>query len=190
MTDERRTLARLSLSKPTVWPIAVAVSAAIAVVGLFIHVGVLALGLALALVSLAGWAAEDYRRYVLAPARRTGPFVRVAAKADIPENQVRWFRVEGMEVCVANVDGDYFAVGNRCPHMFARLGKGRLIGTLVECPWHGARYDVTDGGLACWVQRPWWLKLIYDLSLPGFMKRGVPAYEVEVRGDDIYIQVA
>lgn len=190
MTDERRTLRRLSLTRPTVWPIAVAVSAAIAVAGLFIHVGVLALGLALALLSLAGWAAEDYRRYFLAPARRTGPFVRVAAAADIPENQVRWFRVEGIEVCIANVDGDYFTVGNRCPHMFARLGKGRLVGTLVECPWHGARYDVTDGGLACWVQRPWWLKLIYDLSLPGFMKRGVPAYEIEVRGDDLYIRVA
>ncbi|HWQ29183.1 MAG TPA: cytochrome c oxidase subunit 4, partial [Dehalococcoidia bacterium] len=61
MTDERRTLSRLGLSRPTVWPIVVALSAAVAVVGLFIHAAVVGLGIVLALLSLAGWAAEDYR---------------------------------------------------------------------------------------------------------------------------------
>lgn len=190
MTDGHRPPFSVRSFRPTIWPIAAALSAAVVVVGLFIHIVVVGIGIALAVLSLAGWAMEDVRRYFRAPAERTGPFVRVARKEEIPENQVRWFRVEGTEVCVANVDGDYFAIANRCPHMLARLGRGRLEGTLVECPWHGSKFDVTDGGLACWVQRPWWLKLAYDFTLPGFLKRGVAAYEVKVEGDDLYVRVA
>jgi 3-phenylpropionate/trans-cinnamate dioxygenase ferredoxin component len=43
-------------------------------------------------------------------------------------------------------DGVPFAVGNICRHQFARLGRGRVTEQgCLECPWHRARYDVTDG---------------------------------------------
>jgi 3-phenylpropionate/trans-cinnamate dioxygenase ferredoxin component len=42
--------------------------------------------------------------------------------------------------------GRAFAVGNICRHQFARLGRGRVTEQgCLECPWHRARYDVTDG---------------------------------------------
>jgi nitrite reductase/ring-hydroxylating ferredoxin subunit len=189
MTEERHGESKRQFPAPSVWPIVIAVAAALVVVGLMVHWALLVAGFVLAALSLGGWLTEDMRQYGGAGAVRTGPFVRLAAASDIPENQIRWFKVQGQEVLVANVDGDYFAIGNRCPHMFARLGKGKLAGTLVECPWHGARYDVADGGLACWVQRPWWLKLAYDLTLPGVMKRGVPAYDTRVENGDVFVQL-
>ena len=42
--------------------------------------------------------------------------------------------------------GRPFAVSNRCRHLFASLGKGHLTDDgCLECPWHGARYDVGTG---------------------------------------------
>ena len=42
--------------------------------------------------------------------------------------------------------GKPFAVSNRCRHLFASLGKGQVTEDgCLECPWHGARYDVGTG---------------------------------------------
>jgi 3-phenylpropionate/trans-cinnamate dioxygenase ferredoxin component len=42
--------------------------------------------------------------------------------------------------------GEPFAVSNRCRHLFASLGKGKVTDDgCLECPWHGARYDVGTG---------------------------------------------
>jgi 3-phenylpropionate/trans-cinnamate dioxygenase ferredoxin subunit len=43
-------------------------------------------------------------------------------------------------------DGKPFAVSNRCRHLFASLGEGRVTEDgCLECPWHAARYDVGSG---------------------------------------------
>ncbi len=42
--------------------------------------------------------------------------------------------------------GEPFAVSNRCRHLFAPLGKGRVTDEgCLECPWHSALYDVHTG---------------------------------------------
>jgi nitrite reductase/ring-hydroxylating ferredoxin subunit len=42
--------------------------------------------------------------------------------------------------------GEPFAVSNRCRHLFASLGKGRVTDEgCLECPWHAALYDVHNG---------------------------------------------
>jgi nitrite reductase/ring-hydroxylating ferredoxin subunit len=44
--------------------------------------------------------------------------------------------------------GKPFAVSNRCRHLFASLGKGRVTDDgCLQCPWHGARYDVNTGAM-------------------------------------------
>lgn len=45
-------------------------------------------------------------------------------------------------------DGVPFAVSNKCRHLFAPLGKGHVAEDgCLECPWHGARYDVRTGAM-------------------------------------------
>ena len=42
--------------------------------------------------------------------------------------------------------GKPFAVSNRCRHLFASLGKGRVTDDgCLQCPWHAALYDVGTG---------------------------------------------
>jgi nitrite reductase/ring-hydroxylating ferredoxin subunit len=41
-------------------------------------------------------------------------FVKVAKKSDIPLSHMKEFQVYGQSVCVANIDGKYFAINNVC----------------------------------------------------------------------------
>ena len=120
----------------------------------------------------------------------TYTFVPVCRSDELPEGEVRPVKARGKEVAVGRLaGGQLFAVGGRCSHMFTRLGKGKLEGTLLECPWHGTRFDVTDGCVANWVTHPWWLKLTYDAALPAFMKRGIPTYDVKEEHGEVFVAV-
>jgi len=116
-------------------------------------------------------------------------FVRVARLSDIPPGTMKGVKAKGKEILVANVDGEAYAIGDRCSHLRYRLHKGELDGTVVTCKGHGARYDVTDGGLCGWVTKPLWYRALMDATFPGFLKRGEPSYRTRVEGDDVYVEV-
>jgi nitrite reductase (NADH) small subunit len=52
---------------------------------------------------------------------------------------------DGDEVAVYNVNGEYYATDNFCPHKGAPLADGQLCGHIVECGWHGWQFDVRTG---------------------------------------------
>ena len=117
-------------------------------------------------------------------------FVSVCKSDELAEGEVRQLKARGKEIAVGRVDGgQLFAVGGRCSHLRARLGKGTLHGTVLECPWHGSRFDVTDGCVAMWVQHPGWLKLVLDAAFPAFMKRGIPTYDVKEENGEVFVAV-
>ena len=60
-----------------------------------------------------------------------GEFVRVARLSDIPSGSMIGVKARGKEILVANVDGDAYAIGDRCTHLRYRLHKGDLRGTIV-----------------------------------------------------------
>lgn len=99
-------------------------------------------------------------------------FVRTAKIEELPAGTVREFQIEGKAVALANVDGKIYAINNTCLHRGGPLGQGTLNGNVVTCPWHGWQYDVTGGKV---VQNP---------------QAGVDCYKVELRGEDIFIELA
>lgn len=48
-------------------------------------------------------------------------------------------------ILLCKISGKYHAVSNICSHARVLLSKGRLRGTTITCPLHGARFDVTSG---------------------------------------------
>jgi nitrite reductase (NADH) small subunit len=74
-----------------------------------------------------------------------GEFRTVARAADIPPGTVAAVQVDGEEIAVANVDGQFFATQGHCLHLNGPLGEGRLEGAVLSCPWHGWQYDVRNG---------------------------------------------
>jgi nitrite reductase/ring-hydroxylating ferredoxin subunit len=86
----------------------------------------------------------DMRGYSLAD----GEFVRLGPLAEIPEGSMRPFQVAGREILVCHAKGGaVYAVDNVCTHAFARMSDGRLRGTRLICPLHGASFDVRNGNV-------------------------------------------
>ena len=106
-------------------------------------------------------------------ATRTKPrWARVAAVSEVPKGGVRAVETEKGAVVLANVDGDIYALEDRCSHQDYPLSAGELEGYELECPFHGARFDVCSGRA---------------LQLPAITP--VRSYQVDVRDGDIYIQL-
>lgn len=72
-------------------------------------------------------------------------FVQVGSLDDLRPGGVMEFRRGSTEVAVCNVDGELFAVDNRCPHRGGPLAMGALHGNLLVCPWHGWEFDCVSG---------------------------------------------
>jgi nitrite reductase/ring-hydroxylating ferredoxin subunit len=72
-------------------------------------------------------------------------FVEVAKVHEITDGKMKNVEVEGKEVFLANVNGKFYAMSDRCGHMNAPLSMGNLKENIVTCPFHGARFDVTTG---------------------------------------------
>jgi glycine betaine catabolism B len=84
-------------------------------------------------------------------------FVRVAETKDIQTSQMKEVQIDGENVCIANVDGKYYAIGNVCTHEGGPLADGVLEGYEVECPWHQSKFDVrtkVDGNSILVKKRP------------------------------------
>ncbi|MDI3381429.1 non-heme iron oxygenase ferredoxin subunit [Xenophilus aerolatus] len=71
-----------------------------------------------------------------------------AADTLAPEDVVA-LEVEGREIAVFGVDGQFYATDNICTHGHARLCDGFLLGEEIECPLHQGRFDVRTGQPSC-----------------------------------------
>jgi ferredoxin-NADP reductase/nitrite reductase/ring-hydroxylating ferredoxin subunit len=97
-------------------------------------------------------------------------FVKVANTSDIPVSQMKEVQVNGQNICLANIDGKYFAINNICSHEGGPLADGRLEGYEVECPWHQSKFDMRNG----------------QVKVPPAVEPQI-TYQVKVEGEDVLI---
>ena len=70
---------------------------------------------------------------------------QIAQKKDLEPGQGLSVEVEDKKIALFNIDGSYYAIDDTCTHRGGPLSEGSVDGTVVTCPWHGARFDVTSG---------------------------------------------
>ncbi len=99
-------------------------------------------------------------------------FVKVATTSDIEPGTVKVYEAGGKQIAVCNVDGTFYAIDDVCTHDGGSLDQGELMGDQIECPRHGALFDVKTGKA---------------LTLPAVQP--VQSYPVQVEGDDIKVEV-
>jgi 3-phenylpropionate/trans-cinnamate dioxygenase ferredoxin subunit len=99
-------------------------------------------------------------------------FVKVATCSEMPPGGKKLVEVDGRPIAVFNVDGTFYAIDDVCTHDGGPLAEGELMGCEIQCPRHGARFDVRTG-------RP--------LCMPAI--EPVAVHPIEVRGEDIYVAV-
>jgi 3-phenylpropionate/trans-cinnamate dioxygenase ferredoxin subunit len=97
-------------------------------------------------------------------------FIKVAETSDIPAGRVKVVVVGDKRVALCNVDGQFFAIDDLCTHDGGSLDQGELDGDVIECPRHGARFDVRTGRV---------------LALPAV--KALNTYPVEVAGNEIRV---
>ena len=73
--------------------------------------------------------------------------VRLIAVEDLGSSQVAVVEETPHGTLAVGISaGKPFAVSNRCRHLFASLGEGKVVeNAYLQCPWHAARYDVVTG---------------------------------------------
>ncbi|MBM3262616.1 MAG: non-heme iron oxygenase ferredoxin subunit [candidate division Zixibacteria bacterium] len=76
-----------------------------------------------------------------------GQFIKAAEPGEVQPGKMKLVEVDRREIALCNVDGQFFAVDNICPHQGAPLCEGELDGNNLWCPWHGASFDVRNGAV-------------------------------------------
>ncbi len=66
-------------------------------------------------------------------------------KSDLSDEEARGFTVGGREVVLCMLDDQVHAVDGICTHEDLPLDGGEVDDGVLECPWHGARYDIRTG---------------------------------------------
>lgn len=97
-------------------------------------------------------------------------YITVATTDDFQSGDRIVVEVNGHYVAVFMVSGNYYAIEDICPHDDGPLAEGTLDGTVIECPRHGATFDIATGKV---------------LSFPAITD--VPWYPVRVEGNDVQI---
>ena len=99
-------------------------------------------------------------------------FTKVGKLADVPPGRVMVYKIQEREIAVCNAGGDLYAIDNVCTHDEGSLDQGELLGYEVECPRHGARFDVRSGEVT---------------EAPAVLP--VDTFTVRLQGEDIEVDV-
>ncbi|GAB4381745.1 MAG: hypothetical protein Kow0042_32220 [Calditrichia bacterium] len=88
------------------------------------------------------------------------------------QDPVQVYEVKGTRIALFRLEDGYYAIDDNCSHEEASLAEGEVEDGEVECPRHGARFDIRTGR---------------NLSFPAVIP--VKSYPVKVEEGEIYIQV-
>ena len=99
-------------------------------------------------------------------------FTKVCSINDVKTNSAKRISVNGKELVLFNLNGKFYAIEVACTHAGGPLDEGAIEGNEVECPWHGAKFDITTGKA---------------LSPPA--PSDVKKFEVKVEGSDVMVNI-
>jgi 3-phenylpropionate/trans-cinnamate dioxygenase ferredoxin component len=97
-------------------------------------------------------------------------FVAAARIGEIEEGKVKVVRVGEVSVGLTKVEGEFFAFADVCTHDDGPVAEGELDEYIIECPRHGAKFDIRTGKAR---------------QLPAVTP--IPVYAVKVEGDSVLV---
>lgn len=106
--------------------------------------------------------------------------VRACSVDEVPPGSAKMIRVEGRPIAIFNLNGDFYATDDNCPHEGGPLSEGFIDGENVTCPWHGATFDILSGKT---LEPPAGEKMGPPVD------RGVACYRVRIVGARVEIEI-
>jgi nitrite reductase/ring-hydroxylating ferredoxin subunit len=99
-------------------------------------------------------------------------FVKIASTNDLKPGEMKSVEVEQKEICLTNVNGNFYAIGNKCTHAGCMLSDGKLDGPNIKCSCHFSVFNVQTGAV-----------------VKGPATEPEPVYQVKLENDQILIDV-
>ncbi len=103
--------------------------------------------------------------------KMSSQFLKVAEKKDIPPGEMKVVSLANEQVCLINIEDNFYAIGNVCTHQGGPLNEGICDGYELECPWHLAKFDIRTGNV---------------ISPPA--ERSVSSYDLRIEDNNILIK--
>lgn len=97
-------------------------------------------------------------------------FHAVAKVGEVEDGEGKQVLIGKKEVAIFNVEGEYYATDDICSHAYASMADGYIEGDQVECPLHGACFEIKTGKA---------------LTPPA--TEDLKTYELKIEGDDILV---
>jgi len=99
-------------------------------------------------------------------------FVKVANKEDVLAGKIKAVEINGKKIAICQAGDSFYAVGDTCSHAKEALHKGQIVNGEIECPKHGAHFDLKTGKAMC----------------PPAVQP-IPTYPLETRGEEIWVAI-
>jgi nitrite reductase/ring-hydroxylating ferredoxin subunit len=93
--------------------------------------------------------------------------------SDITPGKMIKVSIDGRDILVANIDGEYCATDDSCTHSGSSLSEGKLDGCTITCGWHAAEFDCKTGKF-----------LKFPVKL-----RDLTSYDVIVESDNVFVEM-
>lgn len=112
-------------------------------------------------------------------------FVEVARTEELPSGTMKAMVVAGREILLARVGDKFYAAAKLCPHMKGDLSRGQLEGSVVTCPRHGSRFDLTTGRVVRWLGGG----VLSKVGTAFKMSRDLVVYNVKVEDGKVLVEL-
>ena len=109
-----------------------------------------------------------------------GRYVRVCSVEQIPPGTAKMVKVENKPIAIYNLNGNFYATDDTCPHEGGHLSSGMIEGENVTCPWHGATFRIISGKT---LEPPAGEKMGPPVD------KGVACYPVRIVGEELEIEI-
>ena len=106
-------------------------------------------------------------------------YIKVGQTGTMQAGAKRKVTLNGKTLLLTYIQGNYYAIDDRCPHMGGSLSAGELEGDRITCPKHGTSFDVKTG------------KVVQNGKVAFFKLnvRDAHTYPVKVEGTDILVGI-
>jgi 3-phenylpropionate/trans-cinnamate dioxygenase ferredoxin component len=114
---------------------------------------------------------------------------------DIPAGSFRVLTVGSARILLTNFEGNLAAIDGFCSHQRANLSKGRVDGAKIECPRHGATFDLRNGEELCppfcevWMDRHGLVGKLIALATPDKAGGDLWRYPLRIENNEIILRV-
>ncbi len=102
----------------------------------------------------------------------TGQLTRACSLSEIPSGQLKVVKINGRDIVLVAENGAVYALDNVCTHDGGDLGDGDIIDGQIQCPRHGARFDIKTGAVT---------------QMPAAV--GISTYEVKIENGEVFLEV-